>query len=608
MANQIEIEVVLSDGSVVKGLGKLKTRAEKGGEEAGRAYATSFSNFVSVTLGNVAARAITASLAGIQNQVRQVVGAATDLELFETQFKTILGSSKAAEDQLRSLQEFAATTPFQLPGLTESTRQLLSFGVAQEEIIPTLRQLGDLAAGTGSAIQDLTIPFGRLVSTQKLTLVELDKFADRGINLYGKLAEQTGISLKNIRDEISKGRVPFEEFTQALQDLTSEGGTFFGATEAQSKTLGGLFSTLSDNIFNLQATIGQVFGPFLKAAVNQGILFFQSLTKSVTDNAKGIVETFFTVIDVLGFVTRAASVFKNIFSFAVKFAALGVNDILKSVLALAAGLSELADQIPGVSLPFTQTLKDLRDSARETSVELGEELQAITENDFFGFEFQEQIDLLIEKFRQAGEEIPPEVQKVVDALKTIETTGVKTAKTVVDVSKKVNSAVSSAFAQGISQTIQKLATNLATGKSIFQDFGRFVLGLIGDLAIRIGQVAIAAGLAIESIGKLSGTQAVIAGAALIAIGSIIKSLAGGSGGSEGGGGVSPVSAGGIGGGFVTPDDTFVTPETEQREPETRIAVNITGDVLDSRESGLRIVELINEAFDRDGAIVTGTAV
>lgn len=608
MANQIEIEIVLEDGSISKGLVNLKKKSEKAGKESGKKFGSGFGGAAQVAIGSIAAQGIVKTLAAIRDQIGGVVKASTSLETFRTQFATILGSTQAAEKQLKSLQEFAATTPFQLPGLTESTRQLLSFGVAQEEIIPTLRQLGDLAAGTGSEIQDLTIPFGRLVSTQKLTLVELDKFADRGINLYGKLSEQTGISLKNIRDEVSKGRIPFEEFTKALNDLTSEGGTFFGATEAQSKTLSGLFSTLSDNFFNLQASLGDVFGPFLKVALQNGITLVQDFTKAVRDNQGLIIDGFFDVLESLSFLGQGAFIVKNAFQNTFSLLRSIVADFVASVFDGLQTVSQFASSI-GLDLPFKDVLDDLAETTAQTAEELNFSLSEFTANDFFGEEFREQIDLLIERFRAAGEAIPAELSKVQTAIKTTKTVvneGLgEAAKEAAKNAQAINRSISSGLARGLSATIQKLASNLATGKSIFADFGSFVLNIIGDLAIQIGQAAIGIGLAIQAIGNLSGTQALIAGAGLVALGTIIKSFAGGGGGLPDAGSGGFAGGAGIAGGFTPTGESILTDEEDRAEPETRIAVNIQGDVLDSEESGLRIVQLINDAFDRDGAIVTG---
>lgn len=298
MAEQVGVEITVEERAALQALTKLSKGFQDTEKQAKKSFGR-IDSFVSNFAANLASQAVSKSLGLITDNIGEIVDASAKLEVFRTQFETILGSTQAAEQQLRELQQFAATTPFQIDGLALATRQLLSFGVTSQDVIPTLRQLGDLAAGTGSNIDELTIPFGRLVSTQKLTLVELDKFADRGINLYGKLSEQTGISLKVIRDEISKGKVPFKEFTKALEDLTSEGGTFFGATQKQSETLDGVISTLNDNIFNFQGTIGDAFRPALIAGAKEITTIIQNLTKAIADNGPELSQAFSSIADSL---------------------------------------------------------------------------------------------------------------------------------------------------------------------------------------------------------------------------------------------------------------------------------------------------------------------
>ena len=281
MAEKITLlEATIDESGAITSLKKIEKQAENTSRKGSASFGT-FQATVASFVGNLAATAASRAWSGIVNQVSGVVKAAQDLEVYRTQFQTILGSASAAEAQLKSLQQFAATTPFQIEGLALATRQLLSFGVVQEDIIPTLRKVGDLAAGVGVSIDQLTIPYGRLISTQKLTLIELDKFADRGINLFGALSKETGISLKIIRDEISKGKVSFESFTKVFNGLTEEGGTFFNAMDAQSKTLTGVLSTLDDNFFNLQATIGQLASPSIVTAVSRLTEFLQDLNAEI---------------------------------------------------------------------------------------------------------------------------------------------------------------------------------------------------------------------------------------------------------------------------------------------------------------------------------------
>ena len=50
---------------------------------------------------------------------------------------------------------------------------------------------------------------------------------------------------------------------------------------------------------------------------------------------------------------------------------------------------------------------------------------------------------------------------------------------------------------------------------------------------------------------------------------------------------------------LTPDQNLNKPS----EPNTQVQVVIQGDILDSDESGSRIVDLINQAFNKKGVVI-----
>jgi hypothetical protein len=151
--------------------------------------------------------------------------------------------------------------------------------------------------------------------------------------------------------------------------------------------------------------------------------------------------------------------------------------------------------------------------------------------------------------------------------------------------------------QGVSRAIQSTVMAAAKGQNAFKAFGSSILSFIGDILIQIGTAVLGIGQAMESIRNsivsMTGGPAIFAGIALIGLGTLLKSLSGGSGGDSGGGGIAS-------GGASTEPSTIEQPEIEEQKPLTQVAVNISGDVLDSRDTGLRIVDLIKEYTDRNG--------
>jgi len=162
-------------------------------------------------------------------------------------FETMLGSAEKAASFYKDLVDFAARTPFELKGLEQSSKQLLAYGFTQEEVLPNLRALGDIAAGVGmDKLPNLILAFGQVKAATKLTGMELRQFTEAGVPLLDELAKIMDKPVAAIQEMVSAGEIGFPVVQQAMQNLTGEGGRFENLMDKQSKTLGGMWSNLQD--------------------------------------------------------------------------------------------------------------------------------------------------------------------------------------------------------------------------------------------------------------------------------------------------------------------------------------------------------------------------
>ena len=156
--------------------------------------------------------------------------------------------------------------------------------------------------------------------------------------------------------------------------------------------------------------------------------------------------------------------------------------------------------------------------------------------------------------------------------------------------------------KGIAGGVQTVTNALLKGEDAFEAFGQFILGVFGDLAIQLGQFFIAQGIAINATKAIDGSGAIAAGAGLVALGTILKSFAGGSsdaGSSASGGG------GAIGDTTTTESAELTEPENVvQSEPNTAVQFIVQGDVLDSQETGTKLATTLSEAFNKQGVALT----
>lgn len=262
------------------------------------------------------------------------IQSAAQIEGLKSQLTTLTGSAGDAGAILKDLQEFSASTPFQLPGLAESTKKLLSFGVAQEDIIGTLTELGDVAAGSGADLQDLTLIFGQIQAQGKLTGERFLQLQERAIPIGPAIAKTMNVSEKAVRGLITAGKVTAEQFNAAFASMSQSGGQFYEGMIRQSKTFDGVMSTLGDNIGLVSADIGDGLLPTAKTL---GLAFI-SLIQNNQDLVKQLKE--FLAVNLAGAVDGMVSSIVPLGK-AVVF----LNDVFRGLLstydAVMIGLNEL---------------------------------------------------------------------------------------------------------------------------------------------------------------------------------------------------------------------------------------------------------------------------
>lgn len=213
---------------------------------------------------------------------------AADFEKQTVAFETMLGSAEKARDLLEDIVEFSAKTPFQLPDLQEGAKRLLGFGIEADKVVDTLRDLGNAAQGDQTRLDRLTLAFGKLRAKGKATLEELNMFLEAGVPILDELARMYDVNTQEMFEMISQGKIGFADVEEALTNLTTGTGQFAGMLEKQSKTLGGLLSTLKDNIGLLGMEIMQTIMPAIKEWIEKGLNLVRKL-REMDDSTKKLI-------------------------------------------------------------------------------------------------------------------------------------------------------------------------------------------------------------------------------------------------------------------------------------------------------------------------------
>lgn len=464
----------------------------------------------------------------------------------------------------------------------------------------------------------LLVSIGRLSGEglEKATKAALDLAAGMQIDvatafdIVAKAANGNVTALSKYGLEVSKSATDSEKLAAALRFIE----TRFGGTATA-----GLF-TFEGALKGLRNAIGDVFEEIGKHIVKSPeiIALFRTISSQLIEFSKTVSSTntiglFGTLINAsLAVAFAIASVVERTFSLikaiggVFNYFIYGVFGPITQGVGLIAGkiadlVSLVSDEAGGKFKAFAQGLTESGESMRNLAYgsfnEAGEQIKnvfaGVTENTGYA---TEAITNFSNKFAEESNRV---AQNAKNSSAATNQAVQSTAKSTIQYGNLIVSA--------FSNTMQHLANNLAAGKNLFADFGTFVLNMLGDLAIQMGQMIMAAGFASAALKGFNAVGMIATGAALIAVGSLLKAFFGSKGGA--GAGAAPVAGGGgggFGGGAAQEMMTAQTPEEERAKATTGVQVVVQGNVFDSKETGLQIAKILNDSFDMSGTLVRAT--
>lgn len=313
---------------------KKATSGIKGFADKCNKMTGALSAIAAVQLGSV----FTGMAGGILNMGIASVQAAAQMRQYEIAFQTMLKSAEAGTQMLRDLQQFAAETPFDVPGVVSAGQQLMAFGFKAEEIIPMLTNLGDAASGLGlgtEGVSRLAYALGQMQTSGKLNAQDMMQLTSAGISAWDMLAQAAGKTVAEMKDLCSKGAIDSKAAVQTIVAGMNE--QFGGMMAKTSDEVAGLLANIEETAGNTSAAVGK----YLTEAFNiKGILKdvsdrlgeFQQKMQTATEQGKSMGDVIKECVP--------APVIAAIGAFAAVLAVVSVAAVatLGAVLGLSAGI------------------------------------------------------------------------------------------------------------------------------------------------------------------------------------------------------------------------------------------------------------------------------
>lgn len=242
-----------------------------------------------------------------------LIGSNAEMEQYVTSFTVMLGSAEKAQAMIKSMTEFAAATPLELTDIVSAGQLLMNYGVAAEDLIPTMQKLGDLAGGNAEKMNRVALAYGQMLAKGKVTGEELRQMTEAGVPLLQTLAETMGKTTAEVQDLSSKGKVGINDLNNAITSLTTGSGKFAGMMEQQSQTMNGMLSTMKDNFDQFGRDIGEGAFQQVKSSLQDVMDMIQKASEDGTldEVAKDVGDALSGIIKILTGTVKVAYEYRD---------------------------------------------------------------------------------------------------------------------------------------------------------------------------------------------------------------------------------------------------------------------------------------------------------
>ena len=287
-----------------------------------------------------------------------IIGLNSTLEQARIGFTAFTGSAQKSNDFIKQLQQFAATTTFEFPGLLQAARQLTGMGVQAELVIPILKDVGAavMAVGGGEEqIKGVNRALTQMMAAGKVNAQDMNQLAQAGIPAWKMLADSMGMTIGQVRKLSEEGKITADQMLKAFHDFVQNNGLADVATKA-GQTWQAATSNIIDGLRNIGAEgFEPLFGLMRDGAVamanflvsDQAAQFgadLKATIQEIIDMAKPLQDAFaraFEAFKTDGITGAIGSIITDIGNFASSMGSAGfqlVSEFASGMLSGAASL------------------------------------------------------------------------------------------------------------------------------------------------------------------------------------------------------------------------------------------------------------------------------
>jgi tape measure domain-containing protein len=215
----------------------------------------------------------------------------SELKQTQIQFQTLADTPVLGDKMYKEVVKYANITPYLTDQVSKAAVTMLSFGVIQKKIIPSIKMIGDIAGGNAERFEMLSLAFAQSQAAGKLMGQDLLQMVNAGFNPLQEISRKTGVSISVLRKQIEEGAISSKMVEDAFRSATSEGGRFNGMMNRMSQEAFAKWSNFIGNtkqgLAELSIKIQEGFKPMIDR-MSSGAEAFLKWSENLNLNADRI--------------------------------------------------------------------------------------------------------------------------------------------------------------------------------------------------------------------------------------------------------------------------------------------------------------------------------
>lgn len=169
-----------------------------------------------------------------------------DIESIKVNLGVVYGNQSEANQMFSELSEYARKSPFGVQTVSEFALLLKQSGVYSNELLDTLKMIGDVSGGNQEKMKRIANNYAQIVAMGKANSIDLRQFANAGIPIYEMLRDELKINQAGVRQQAAAGEITSDVIEKVFKKMTSEGGVFYKAVDKGAETYKARMQNLED--------------------------------------------------------------------------------------------------------------------------------------------------------------------------------------------------------------------------------------------------------------------------------------------------------------------------------------------------------------------------